>query len=253
MRLRKRPESAVLEDRYHGLRADFERHEAEAGDLDRERDELEKQRALARHLGRGNLDRIENSLHKVAARLGDVSAARDELRHALTALACEISAKRRIEAIDAVTSAKDAEKKAAEEAAKAEAAYARARTRHEEATAAVTAAVQAQAEAEATAADVADAIKREAADPLAESQRARERGRRAVERQRRERISWAVGQGAGAVARLDPSERVEAEQLLAEREAENTPERRRERAIEHARRTGHALDWAGQQLVPPRG
>ena len=74
-----------------------------------------------------------------------------------------------------------------------------------------------------------------------------------AQKQRRERVTWAARQGEDAIATLESiTEQEEARTLLAEREAADTPERRRAEMVAHANATGQGLAIDGEFIVQPR-
>jgi hypothetical protein len=257
MRPGRKPESARLTDRYAGLRANYERIEAEAQDLEPQVVELEQKAALARHLGRGNLEKIEAKLHASGIRQVDLCAELDGLRRALAVLANEIATAERVEALDRVIATKDEREKTAREVETLMAKLDRARARDEQAVAAVEAAEGEVSDVEAMASAIATAIEDREPDPLAAATRARD-ARKQVERRREgEVVSWGVreiltgSQKSLVLERIPAGLRPEVERQVAEARSPAARERDLQCQIENTKAKGEGLIINGEHVVQP--
>lgn len=259
MRRKRKPASTALEDRAIGLRAEREGLVTEQGNLQRERDDLEEARALARHLGRGDPDKIESRLAAVDHRLAELEVEIDGIARASAVIADEVMRAKAVEALDRVVEAKARKKKTARERERIRVAYDNAIEEDDAASAAVEEAEEVLDRAESDRATVKAVIAKGVADPLTKIER--DRGEAAETARLRDEglVKQAVEAFADGTPRAAVLARVP-EHLLARVEggmATWTPEkvekRKWDRAIERARATGQGLidGRTGEVLVEP--
>ena len=184
------------------LAAASERLDAEQLDLDVERERLARDRALAKHLDEGNLDRIVEREGKVAERLRQVEVELDELREARAEVARRAvgSAREIAEALHADRERNELEARV--ERGKAAEVYRIATDRHAEAEAALAAVRSTLAEVEADGAAVEEAITKNQTGPLGAVRERRE----GVRREHHNRIVALHREGRLDEATLTPQE-----------------------------------------------
>lgn len=255
---RKRPNSAVLADDGARLRAERQRVEAELRDLEAEIETLTEQKALARHLGRGDLAKIENRLHKASLRLVDLAPELDDLTKATTILTRDIVRALRVEAVDRVVAAKEKRKPTAAEVEKLTAALYRARARDDEKAAAIEAAELDAERVEAEVEAIEAALQEGVADPIGHVTRQRAEAEETTRLREDSEIEAAVNEFADGAPREHVLARVpehlhrRVQAGMAPWTAEKIDKRKWDRLIANAEATGQGLIRDGQTIVHPR-